>query len=392
MGNYAADSGYFAATGVDNGPLQLLQDGVSGGNGVYGYSASSTFPSQTWQATNYWVDVVFTEGVGSDTTAPTVTGTIPADGLSNVAASSAVSASFSEPIDAATVDGSTFELRDGSSTLVPATVVYDAGSRSATLTPTAPLAFSTTYTATLKGGATDPRIKDLAGNALAADVTWSFTSEAADVTPPTVSGTTPSDGLSNVAVSSVVSASFSEPIDAATVDGSTFELRDGSSTLVPATVSYDAGSLTATLTPSVALTELTTYTATLKGGTADPRVKDTAGNALAADFSWSFTTGTGLNCPCSIWSVSDTPANPSENDPNAVELGVKFRSDVDGFVTGIRFYKGTANTGTHIGNLWSIDGTQLATATFSGESASGWQQVDFSSPVPITANTVYVAS
>ena len=108
----------------------------------------------------------------------------------------------------------------------------------------------------------------------------------------------------------------------------------------------------------------------------------------------SFTTGTatGLNCPCTIWSASDAPVNPSQNDPSSVELGVKFRSEVDGFVTGIRFYKGTGNTGTHVGNLWALDGTQLATATFSGESASGWQQVDFSSPVPITANTVYVAS
>ena len=75
-----------------------------------------------------------------------------------------------------------------------------------------------------------------------------------------------------------------------------------------------------------------------------------------------------------------------------VELGVKFRSDVAGAITGIRFYKATANTGTHIGNLWSSTGTKLATATFSGESASGWQQVNFATPVAISANTVYVAS
>jgi hypothetical protein len=75
-----------------------------------------------------------------------------------------------------------------------------------------------------------------------------------------------------------------------------------------------------------------------------------------------------------------------------VELGVKFRSDVAGFVTGVRFYKAAANTGTHVGNLWSSTGTRLATATFTGESASGWQQVSFSPPVAIAANTVYVAS
>jgi hypothetical protein len=75
-----------------------------------------------------------------------------------------------------------------------------------------------------------------------------------------------------------------------------------------------------------------------------------------------------------------------------VELGVKFKADVDGWITGVRFYKGTANTGTHIGNLWSATGTKLASATFASETASGWQQVTFASPVAVTAGTVYVAS
>ena len=73
-------------------------------------------------------------------------------------------------------------------------------------------------------------------------------------------------------------------------------------------------------------------------------------------------------------------------------MGVRFSSDVDGQITGIRFYKGTNNTGTHIGNLWTKDGVKLASATFTNETASGWQQVTFSSPVQITADTVYVAS
>jgi hypothetical protein len=81
-----------------------------------------------------------------------------------------------------------------------------------------------------------------------------------------------------------------------------------------------------------------------------------------------------------------------DTDPNSVELGVKFRSSVAGYIKGIRFYKGTANTGVHIGNLWSSTGTNLATATFQNETASGWQQVLFTTPVAITANTTYVAS
>ena len=73
-------------------------------------------------------------------------------------------------------------------------------------------------------------------------------------------------------------------------------------------------------------------------------------------------------------------------------LGVKFSSEVAGRATGVRFYKASTNTGTHIGSLWSSSGTLLASATFTGESASGWQQVTFSTPVTIAANTTYVAS
>ena len=97
-------------------------------------------------------------------------------------------------------------------------------------------------------------------------------------------------------------------------------------------------------------------------------------------------------CPCSIFTTGQTPANPSENDTAAVELGVKFRADVAGFITGIRFYKGTGNTGTHVGNLWTAAGTLLATVTFTGETATGWQQASFATPVAVTANTTYVAS
>jgi hypothetical protein len=75
-----------------------------------------------------------------------------------------------------------------------------------------------------------------------------------------------------------------------------------------------------------------------------------------------------------------------------VELGVRLTATSNGYITGIRFFKGVNNTGTHVGNLWSSTGTLLASATFTGETATGWQQVNFSAPVAISANTVYVAS
>ncbi|HWB99185.1 MAG TPA: N,N-dimethylformamidase beta subunit family domain-containing protein [Bryobacteraceae bacterium] len=98
------------------------------------------------------------------------------------------------------------------------------------------------------------------------------------------------------------------------------------------------------------------------------------------------------DCPCQGWNTTAVPSQTDSGDPSPVEIGVKFHSDYDGYITGIRFFKGSANTGTHTGNLWSSSGTLLASATFINETASGWQQVDFSSPVHITANTIYVAS
>ncbi len=120
--------------------------------------------------------------------------------------------------------------------------------------------------------------------------------------------------------------------------------------------------------------------------------QDLAGNALAQDYLWTFYAGTLTNCPCSIWAPSAVPTNPAEPDPSAVEVGVKFQADLDGDITGIRFYKGAGNDGIHVGNLWTSTGQLLATGTFVNETATGWQQLDFAAPVAISANVTYVAS
>ncbi|MEU0567475.1 DUF4082 domain-containing protein [Nonomuraea sp. NPDC005983] len=93
-----------------------------------------------------------------------------------------------------------------------------------------------------------------------------------------------------------------------------------------------------------------------------------------------------------LWDDSVTPAVASENDPNAVVVGVRFKATTSGSVQGIRFYKGPQNTGTHTGALWTSGGQLLASAVFTNETASGWQEVTFSTPVSIAANTTYVAS
>jgi hypothetical protein len=206
-------------------------------------------------------------------------------------------------------------------------------------------------------------------------------------TRPTVVSTSPAAGASGVLQSTTFGATFNEAMDTTTISTTNVVLRGPGNTLVPAAVSYTAATHTAVLTPNSQLAAGTTFTATITTG-----VKDLSGNALAANFTSSFTTAAAPSCPCSAWSNSTTPGTASVNDPNAVELGVKFKLDVNGFITGVRFYKGAANTGTHVGNVWSTSGQLLATATFANETATGWQQVTFPNPVAVTANTVYVAS
>jgi hypothetical protein len=102
--------------------------------------------------------------------------------------------------------------------------------------------------------------------------------------------------------------------------------------------------------------------------------------------------GPARSCPCSVWNDLTVPDSASFDDARPAELGMKFQAEVDGFVTGVRFYKGMANTGTHVGNLWSSDGELLASVVFADESPAGWQQMSFPTPIPITANTTYVVS
>ena len=129
----------------------------------------------------------------------------------------------------------------------------------------------------------------------------------------------------------------------------------------------------------------------------------TTGYTGAASFSYAISDGRGgtatatanltVNTPTvSLFSSSNTPAVLSDSDTAQVNLGLRFTSSSAGTITGIKYYKGANDTGTHTGSLWSSTGTLLATATFTNETTSGWQTVTFSNPVSITAGTTYVAS
>src|SRR2546427_8278414 len=179
-------------------------------------------------------------------------------------------------MDPLTITPVTFTLKQGP-TAVAGTVTY--AGVTATFTPAGNLAPLTTFTATVTTGA-----KDLAGNALAANFVWSFTTGATpDTTRPTVSATVPANAATGVAISGKIAVAFSEAMDPLTITPVTFTLKQGT-TAVAGTVTY-AG-VTATFTPASALAPLTTFTATVTTG-----ARDLAGNALATDFGWSFTTG-----------------------------------------------------------------------------------------------------
>ncbi|HYC28106.1 MAG TPA: DUF4082 domain-containing protein, partial [Chitinophagaceae bacterium] len=110
------------------------------------------------------------------------------------------------------------------------------------------------------------------------------------------------------------------------------------------------------------------------------------------------TPGAGINitvedpqCPCTIFQPTDVPM--VENlTPGGIEVGVKFRPQFDGYITGLRFYKMPNDVGTHVATLWTLNGAQIGRVTFQNETASGWQQAMFGAPVFVSANTTYVAS
>lgn len=140
----------------------------------------------------------------------------------------------------------------------------------------------------------------------------------------------------------------------------------------------DAGNLRATRSA------IQTYAANRLTQTVTPAgVTTTFGyNALGQQVSETTVTQTAS----SLFGAAVTPT-VVQNGSHTANLGVVFKASVSGTVTGVSFYKAATNTGTHVGELWTTAGTLLASATFSGESASGWQSVSFSSPVTITAGT-----
>ncbi|MFI8965792.1 DUF4082 domain-containing protein [Streptomyces sp. NPDC053493] len=209
---------------------------------------------------------------------------------------------------------------------------------------------------------------------------------SASTAPPTVTGRTPAAGATGVSITAPLSATFNQSIDSGTL---VFTVKGPGGTTVPGRATLDGDGKTAAFTLNSQLALGTTYTASVQAA-------DLWGNAMADPVTWTFTTSStppATACPCTLWSAGTVPLKAAETgDGNSLELGTRFQTALDGKVTGITFYKGATNTGSHTGSLWTADGTLLATGTFTGETATGWQKLTFASPVTVTAGTTYVAS
>jgi hypothetical protein len=213
-------------------------------------------------------------------TSPKVTYTVNANGATNVFVNTKNGAFFTTEMDPATINNSTFILKQGS-TPVPGEVTYNG--LGAIFTPLNNLAPNTTYTATITSQA-----KDLAGNPLGNDYVWSWTTGTGlDTNIPKVIHTINPDGATNVFINTKIIATFNKVMDPSTITASNFTFMQGS-TPVPGKVTYLGFSLI--FTPTDLLEANSQYTATITTG-----VKDVAGNALPSDYVWSWTTGSSLN-------------------------------------------------------------------------------------------------
>ncbi|MCR4346439.1 MAG: Ig-like domain-containing protein [Sulfuricaulis sp.] len=229
---------------------------------------------------------------GADNIAPTVISTIPVNAATGVAINRKLTASFKEAMDSSTMTPANFTVTGPNVTPVSGTVTYLGGT--AIFTPAQNFAPNAVYTARITTSAVD-----LAGNASQAN-TWSFTTGAnADVVTPVANSTSPAPAESNVAIDRAINVTFSEPMDPVTITTANFTVTGPGTDLVIGTVAYDTSNNTATFTrhvhlatpvgphpvPVRNLAPNTTYTATLTTG-----AKDMAGNALANNLQWSFTT------------------------------------------------------------------------------------------------------
>ena len=349
-GYYSYDANYFG-TAHTNGSLTALASGTSGGNGVFAYGSSDLFPTNT-VGSNYWVDVVF-DGSPLQLQPPVANNDSGFVAITNAALPIPASALLANDTDP---NGLPLSIT-GVSNPSHGTATYNSSTQTISFVPTTGYVGSASFTYSITDGQ---------GTA-SANVSLMVNPGQ----PPVANNDSGFVAITNTALPIPASALLANDTDP---NGLPLSIT-GVSNPSHGTVTYNSSTQTISFVP-------------------------TTGYVGSASFTYSITDGQGtasanvsltVNPGQSLF-TGNTPATITQNDPNPVELGVKFQAATPGTITGIRFYKGPQNTGPHVADLWSATGNLLATATFTNETASGWQQVNLSTPVVVTAGTTYVVS
>lgn len=303
------------------------------GERVYAVTVTTNAKDMAGNALATFFAMTFTTGIAPDIELPRVNAVLPLGNAVDVNVDTVVVITFSEAMLASTITTESFTLMQGT-TEVEGAVSY--ADQKATFTPSVDLAYGAIYTAAIHVTATD-----LAGNALASKTEWSFTTEnEPDTEAPTVLTLSPAENEVDVAISALVAVEFSEEMNEATINATSFTLFQGTTQLDGA-VTYTGN--TATFTPNLDLEEGLTYTATIT-----TEATDLAGNALAANSVWTFTTAAPvftldpviLNEAGNYVILAQTAINNNPTSAITGDLGLS--PAAASFITGFSL---TANTG-----------------------------------------------
>lgn len=188
------------------------------------------------------------------------------------------------------------------------------------------------------------------------------------------------NGATGISINPSISLTFNENV---IISKAVFTLINGTNSVILSS-SYNSTTFTIGLTPP-ALVNGTTYTLNISG------ITDVNGVIMTA-YTLVFTTMVSTIGQISLFPTISIPSNISENDTQAVEVGMIFSSNTIGIISAIKFYKGSTNTGTHVGHLWSSTGTLLSSVTFTNETASGWQTATLLTPISISSGVNYIVS
>jgi Ice-binding-like/Bacterial Ig-like domain len=294
--------------------------------------------------------------------APFVVSTTPANLASGVPVTSIVTATFSETMNASTINSGTFTVAPPSGVPIGGTVTYSGVT--ATFTPAAPLLLNTIYTGNVSIGAKDP-----AGNALAAGYSWTFTT----VGVPTVTSTIPVNHATGVPLNQAISATFSEPMNPTSINAATFLVTGPpGATPVLGTVTYVAASNTAIFTPTINLSPTDPYSAEITVG-----AMSAGGLPLAGNYVWTFTTGTTTN--------SSTPTIIATN-PASGATGVPLNQKVSAT------FSTAMNAATINGTTFTLAGPGGTAVAGTVTYAAGSNTALFAPTVNLTASTAYTAT